>query len=553
MKSSFVSLFLFLVFPVFAFAVTEKDLTLYLDGEKPNLSKPVEKSQNSKVIHLARNQFYLFTVELPQESKKKLQPLISYEFANKAPEFQLQLRAYVLGSHQLQKSSTQSKASGEVVDILVPNELARKPGFHIPLQNVPKKATYLFEIYVPQGQKPGSYSAEIKFKSSAQGAKEFKIPLSPVIHQATLPDQFQLKTSFGFSPSAVLKKHYGKWVREEQELYQKYFSLASEHRLDLHKIYLYFPEPKGKPEAIDPDLLSAQAKGPSFQEQMHELQSGQQSFLKYQWSTSDLPIPEIQKTKPTKVFWESAEASVQKYKLKDSFVYFVDEPKAQELPGLAQKVKEIKKWAPSLQYLVTTHYRPMLEGSFNLWCVNIFEWDRPNFPTPDFYLNRRQTQKEDFWLYTGCNAHGCNGPEEIQNPDLVIDRPTAFHLAFPWMAWRYQASGILYYNTVEAYGHDLQSPWKDPFVFTGYGEGSLFYPCPPEICGSKEQIVLPSLRLKLLRQGLEQVQLLSMAEKKSTDIRKQVEKIIPHSRKFPVEASAYQEIVNQALQALDQN
>lgn len=587
-----------------SFAASQKssDFQVYLNGEKPHFATPVSSKQNI-LAHTARNGFYLLTVELPIENKKKLIPLMIAELVSKNNkretasqnsqknkdkntkknsvkknnetggeknadgktenslgndladnvENNVQLKSYVLGSHQFKKSSSELKVSGEVIDIAVPNELAEKVWFHIPAENVPKKATYLFEIYTPRDQKPGLYDLEIKFQIGGKNEnKTFTLPLSLQVHEAVIPDHLDLKTSFGFSPSAVLKKHYGKWVAEELKLYQKYLAMSSEHRIDLHKIYLDFPQVETKDGQTDPDLLRHIKKPtPSFHEQMLEVQSGALSSLNYQWSTTDLPVPEKQKTNPTPLYWKSLAASAKKLKLDNNFVYFVDEPQPKDLPNLVKKVKEIKQWAPDLKYLVTTHYRPALEDSFNVWCVNIIQWDRPGFPKPSFYLARREEKNEDFWLYVGCNSHGCSGPEDILNPDLVIDRAAAYNVAFPWMAWRYQARGILYYNTVEAYSHDFLSPWQDPFLFTGYGEGNLFYPCKPEICGGKDQFPIASLRLKVLRQGLEDVQLLTMAEKKSTDVREWVQKLIPNSRKFPTEMSEYEKIKVKALEVLD--
>jgi hypothetical protein len=70
------------------------------------------------------------------------------------------------------------------------------------------------------------------------------------------------------------------------------------------------------------------------------------------------------------------------------------------------------------------------------------------------------------------------------------------------MSWKYRIEGELYYNMVEAFSRDVD-PLQDAFLHGGNGDGTLFYPGRPSMIGGTTQIPLESIRLKLIREGLE--------------------------------------------------
>ncbi len=70
------------------------------------------------------------------------------------------------------------------------------------------------------------------------------------------------------------------------------------------------------------------------------------------------------------------------------------------------------------------------------------------------------------------------------------------------MSWKYRIDGELYYNMVEAFSRDTD-PVQDVFLHGGNGDGTLFYPGRPKTIGGTTPIPLESIRLKLIREGLE--------------------------------------------------
>lgn len=80
----------------------------------------------------------------------------------------------------------------------------------------------------------------------------------------------------------------------------------------------------------------------------------------------------------------------------------------------------------------------------------------------------------------------------------------------PWLAYKNQVTGMLYYDTLQAFtnftdagGATGGNPWVSQYLFGGNGDGTLFYPGTPAKAGGTTDIPVASLRLKMIREGLE--------------------------------------------------
>jgi hypothetical protein len=543
----FIVLSLVQVAPAIAVTPTHQ---IFLNSDKPGLAAAMIEPRIID-LEMARNEFEGFTIQFGERNRGQ-GAAVRLTWKKKSP--QVDLKTYWVGSHTFEKSSErQNVSAGEVIDILVPNSVMALKQASLPPKNIPKKPTFYFEFHIGKDATPGRYEGDLEIKF---GTTKVTRRLNLWIHSLVLPEQFDLEASFGFDPWQVVKKTYGKWVPNDLVLYREYHRLALEHRIDLHKVYVKYPETN----AADPLTEGAVAEQ-SFMGQTTALFSGQGMPYGHQQKMTDLPVKEEYKQAPTEKvsegeienFWRKLNASVLKHQLKKkTFVYFIDEPKPDQLKEIGTRLKKIRKWAPDLNFLVTTHHHATIDEAFNIWCINLWLWNKPGQPDPEFY-RKRQTEKGDqLWFYVGCNSHGCTGAENLNEPDLVIDRAASFQRAFPWVALRYHAEGILYYDTVYGYSHgDEASPWKDGFHFTGYGEGNLFYPCVVGLGGCKDPKIFPSLRLKIIRDGLEDVQIMKMARDRKLPVDEWVKEMIPDSRSFPKTTSAYERLKRKALRLLE--
>ncbi|MDC4203900.1 MAG: DUF4091 domain-containing protein [Candidatus Manganitrophus sp.] len=86
-------------------------------------------------------------------------------------------------------------------------------------------------------------------------------------------------------------------------------------------------------------------------------------------------------------------------------------------------------------------------------------------------------------------------------PAYMIDLPAMFSRIMEWQAFKYNVQGELYYDMVYAYGQ--RDPWVNQYDFGGNGDGTLYYPGRPNKIGGTSHIPIESIRLKLLREGME--------------------------------------------------
>ena len=83
----------------------------------------------------------------------------------------------------------------------------------------------------------------------------------------------------------------------------------------------------------------------------------------------------------------------------------------------------------------------------------------------------------------------------------MIDAPATQNRAMEWQAWKQRVSGELYYDTTYAFSRG--DAWSSQYFFGGNGDGTLFYPGTPAKIGGTSHIPIASLRMKMIREGME--------------------------------------------------
>jgi len=205
------------------------------------------------------------------------------------------------------------------------------------------------------------------------------------------------------------------------------------------------------------------------------------------WQMGDFPPEDIE---ALQVAADQAEAGGW---LDRAFVYPLDEPAPPQYPRVREVVAKIREIAPDVRVLLTEQYEPELADAVDIWCplLSRMGMDR---------LAERQLEGEVFWWYTAVN------PRAPYPTFLVDDYGTAPRI-LPWMNARFCIEGLLYWNTTQ--WRAVGDPWEDMLTLPwarANGDGSLLYP------GSEVGIDGPvaSLRLKLIREGLEDHQYLTI-------------------------------------------
>jgi len=130
------------------------------------------------------------------------------------------------------------------------------------------------------------------------------------------------------------------------------------------------------------------------------------------------------------------------------------------------------------------------------------------------------TTGKELWWYHACGNHGCSGSETGFVAPMADLQPI-YSRMFEWLTYKYQIdyrtpgpSTELYFETVYAYQFATNDPWKNIFYFSGNGDGTYFYPGRPDKIGGTTHIPIASIRMKMLREGIEDYEYLVQAEAK---------------------------------------
>jgi MYXO-CTERM domain-containing protein len=131
--------------------------------------------------------------------------------------------------------------------------------------------------------------------------------------------------------------------------------------------------------------------------------------------------------------------------------------------------------------------------------------------------NQRSKFGANAWWYQSCMSFGCSGvgggldgTGETGWPTYAVDSDATRNRAMEWMSFTYDMQGELYYEvTMSFFSGD---PWLNQTAFGGTGDGTLFYPGTPAKIGGQTEIPVESLRLKGIRDGMEDYELLNLAK-----------------------------------------
>ena len=415
------------------------------------------------------------------------------------------LTVYRVDSVDIEVPSSRQSEAGEWPDPLVPRfdrySGERRNAFPFSIRGGRNQPIWI-EVYVPIGAQPGLYEGEATVTVAGEIAAV--IPLRLEVWPFTLPSTASLRTSFGFSGLTALRQHDGDLV----EVSRLYARAALLHRISLHGGSWRTPEVVriGRGFRLDWDDYDAEMGG----------------FLDGTVLGPDDPLPGARVTsvdlrtpgslngvEERLAYWRAwAEHFRDKGWFDRLFFYLFDEPQGEEdYARILELGRELRRADPEIRTLLTEQVVDSLREVVDIWvpllnCVHA----KPDF-SPWCEGPASPAQAPDiatFWAYQSCASHGCNivGGDYFDDwPSYVIDAPAVANRVMQWIAWRYRIEGELYYNTVEGYGDG--DPWVDVRLYGGNGEGTLFYPGTPERIGGHSEIPIESVRLKLIRDGLE--------------------------------------------------
>jgi hypothetical protein len=221
---------------------------------------------------------------------------------------------------------------------------------------------------------------------------------------------------------------------------------------------------------------------------------------------------DVQKQADLWVEWFSANAPQIIY-----FWYIIDEPQDNKIfPWIQQRAGWVKSnpgIGKSLPVFTTSHYQADLEGSIDIWAA----YDGVN-------LDKLQLVRDkggDYWFYNG------NRP---RTGSLIMEAPAVDMRVNSWILYKYGINEWFIWESTHwqhnhqgPKGHLHQNVYESPLTFINEmmefanGDGVLYYPGKmpfyPEQNRGLNQL-FPSIRLKNIRRGQQDVNLMWLAEQK---------------------------------------
>lgn len=201
------------------------------------------------------------------------------------------------------------------------------------------------------------------------------------------------------------------------------------------------------------------------------------------------------------------------------YLYWQDEPKQKDYDFVREGMKTIHRLAPKLTRFIT-------ENNPGPEIMDVTEIGCPVFCKVDPQKVEEWSEKgRQFWSYLMCWP---------KNPhlNLFIDADSINLRMWLWMSFKYHFTGILVWTSSEWDSNDclpsgeVQNIWEDPMTYRwgcpfgmstefGNGDGMFFYPPNKDPNHDKTKYLsgpVPSLRLEILREGMDDYDYMIMLE-----------------------------------------
>ncbi len=420
---------------------------------------------------------------------------------------------------RLQNASSVDKTSGEWPDPLVPRVDGyageKRNAFPFVLRRGRNQPVWI-EVYVPRSARPGAYRGTLAIR--VEGSPDLTVPLELTVWDFELPSTASLRTAFGFSGVTALRKHRGSYT-SDQELYslsREYAKAALLHRLSTYGGTMAAPPASRSGDGLRVDWTAYDRyEGP---------------FLDGTVLGDGDPLPGAKVTSVDMRIWGQTEDQqvlywrewVRHFKEKGwsdrLYFYLWDEPPPDAIPRVLAKGKLVRQADPGIRNLLTMPYDARLAGVVDIWSplINCFD-SKPGFPeycarcVPRAEYAPLLQRGKSLWWYQSCASHSCTSVKSDYFrgwPSYTIDAAAVSNRVMQWITWAYGVTGNLYYNVNESYAQP-GDPWQNVYLHGGNGDGSLVYPGKPERIGGTTDIPIESIRLKLIREGMEDYEYLA--------------------------------------------
>lgn len=433
------------------------------------------------------------------------------------------MQLYRVATLALPHGSGPEGAAGEWPDPLVP---VRDPFFRearraFPVEVASGRLQAIWvEVCVPAGAAPGEYRGEVRLREGDRALAA--VPVRLRVWPFALPATGTFTAAFGL-PTRVGTRALGR--PDDPELGRALAAVLLRHRISPYTLSADPPDGTCTARRCDLDWSRFDAElGPVLDGTLVPGVKG--TFAEVRISAKVWDGPEQDLAATLRAWKRHFDARGWGDRL---WLYTLDEPRPEQFPELRRRARLARQ--AGIPVFATLAPHPALAGAVDAFAPNLtLAPDRP--------------VRGVSFSYASCMSHGCDeipprGPTRTAMlrdfrgwPGYAIDRPGTAARAVPWLGWRRGLSGELYYDVLHAWID--ADPWHDVRAFAGNGDGTLLYPGRPAELGGVHGFPVESIRLKIIRDALEDVELLRMAEAAGLGAlaRRTAARLVPTARGF---------------------
>jgi len=381
------------------------------------------------------------------------------------------------------------------------------------------------DVQIPAKAAPGTYAGTITITSDDRAP--LAVPITLEVWNLTLPKSNSVTTQFRIDWGSVNGFHDGMDTAFPNEhpktmpIVKRYQELAHTHRIDPRQINIPYPNGCTPPDdwtAFDA-VLGPYLDGSYWDDKVPS------TYFDMGLQVGDRNLT---CTKAQYIAVARAWATHLKAKgwFQQSWVYATDEPQASDYPVIAQQSAWLQEADPDFKPRIidttapTTGTASLLNSALGVYvlCLKCFDsWelvDDPAHPNDHVYGRAEWpgllSQGTGMWFYESI-------AQDAPYPGFATNTLDAAEpRIMMWGSWYEGATGFLYYAIT---GWSLDEPWGPNINFPKTGDGVLFYPgnhdgklapagSPPNL---STEGPIPSMRLKMVRSGLEDWALFKLA------------------------------------------
>jgi hypothetical protein len=476
---------------------------------RPGMTAPANAPTSASIAG-AQNEFESFQVVVTGAASGVSMSLTSLDDGHGHSISGRDLVLYREAIINVSKQSGGDGATGEWPDALIPDVDPivgeKRNAFPFDVKNGQSVAVFV-DVHSPDKTPAGTYKGTLH----VTGGATQDIPVSLTVWDFAIPSTSSLRSAYGMQWNGPCLGHGDSGCSNtdaEMQLRSRYVQTALDNRISIHQPYYTSTVDSGGngnwaafdkyagpflDGTADTRLKGAKLTSTSVDGAPNAAQNGA-------WS---------------KHFEEKGWSPV-------LFEYDCDEPPLtcswSDIQGRADAAHGANPYVPAL---VTTTADQLQKNNITgidlvTPVVNFVEGK----PGSQYAGNQRAGYPKYMWWYQSCMSFGCSGVSSSMDssgetgwPTMAIDADATRNRAMEWLSFAYDIQGELYYETTTAFaaGND---PWTNQYYFGGNGDGTLFYPGTPAKIGGQTEIPVESLRMKMIRDGMEDYELMNLAKSK---------------------------------------